>query len=130
MREFAARTEQSGTPELAKDFIAASIDHAAMPIRIERWQLGGEIVHRVVGILWGGSKLTNALAIRFGDAEPWVPIDSCEPVVTNRIWTLWSHEWRPASNGDYRITLRITDATVRTRRLDRGFYARTVTIAG
>jgi DMSO/TMAO reductase YedYZ molybdopterin-dependent catalytic subunit len=35
MREFAERTHQAGTPELARDFQPATIDLAAMPVRVE-----------------------------------------------------------------------------------------------
>src|SRR5919108_391043 len=41
MREYAGRTAQKGLPELAKDFQPAAIEQAAMPIRIEKWSIGG-----------------------------------------------------------------------------------------
>jgi len=37
MLEYATRTHQNGSPRLAKDFLPARIDHAAMPIRVEKW---------------------------------------------------------------------------------------------
>ena len=51
MREFATRTMQNGTPMLARDFAPAAIDTAAMPIRVERWQVPTSFVYRVVGIV-------------------------------------------------------------------------------
>ena len=54
MSEFAARTMQNGNPPLARDFIPAFIDQAAMPVRVEKWSLGGQVVYRVVGLIWGG----------------------------------------------------------------------------
>src|SRR5207302_3983578 len=56
MREYAARTEQKGVPELAKDFQPAAIEQAAMPVRIEKWSVAGKIQYRVVGIAWGGTQ--------------------------------------------------------------------------
>ncbi len=72
MREFAARTHQpfdsrdvasslrAGRPLLAREFEPAVIDTAAMPVRVEKWAGGGRVFYRVVGIIWGGSKPTNA----------------------------------------------------------------------
>ncbi len=75
MREFAARTHQP-TEELraggvapARDFIAASIDTAAMPVRVEKWLAGGRLEYRITGIIWGGTMPTNALSIRFRSGE-------------------------------------------------------------
>ena len=59
-----ARTHQNGSPRLAKDFLPARIDHAAMPIRVEKWHLDGKLKYRVVGLLWGGSESIQALAIQ------------------------------------------------------------------
>ena len=44
-------------------------------------------------------------------------------------WTFWSHTFRPPVPGRYRIELAVRDPGVRTRRLDRGYYAREVEIA-
>ena len=43
-------------------------------------------------------------------------------------WNVWSHTWRPAAPGRYQIVLRITDPTIRTRRLDLFFYVREIVI--
>ncbi len=56
MQEFAARTHQQGVPKLARDYRAAAIDQAAMPIRVEKWLVDGRIKYQVVGLLWGGSR--------------------------------------------------------------------------
>ncbi len=58
--------------KLAKDFEAANIDLAAMPIRVEQWRVGGKVVYRVIGILWGGEKQTNGLDIRFNPGVNYV----------------------------------------------------------
>jgi DMSO/TMAO reductase YedYZ molybdopterin-dependent catalytic subunit len=128
MGEFAGRTHQHGSPTLAREFLPAEIDHAAMPIRIEKWRIADRVVYRVFGLLWGGSRPTNALEIRFADAAPFVPVEECPMQASTTQWTVWSHLWRPAAPGEYRIVLRIGDRTLRTRRLDRSFYARRVTI--
>ncbi len=89
-REFAARTHQpteqmrAGEPALARDFIPAVIDTAAMPVRVEKWLAGGRIEYRIAGIIWGGSKPTNALSIRFRASEPWVRVDDCPMPASRR----------------------------------------------
>jgi DMSO/TMAO reductase YedYZ molybdopterin-dependent catalytic subunit len=127
MQEFASRTHQNGVPALAAQYAPATIDQAAMPVRVEKWQTPGGIVYRVVGILWGGSKITSALSVRFGN-EPWTPVGVCSPPTTNATWTLWSHAWRPKAPGQYAVRMRIDDPTIVTKRLDSDYYLRTVAI--
>ena len=140
MREFAARTHQpfdrlaiersltSGRPLMARDFIPASIDTAAMPVRAEKWSIDGRIVYRLAGIIWGGSRPTNALQIRFRSGALWVPVDDCPLPESTLTWSLWTHTWKPASPGRYQIVLKVDDPTIRTRRLDIFFYVREVEI--
>jgi DMSO/TMAO reductase YedYZ molybdopterin-dependent catalytic subunit len=128
MREFAARTHQKGTPVLARDFAPAVIDTAAMPVRVEKWSGGGRIFYRVAGIVWGGSKPTNALSIRFKSGDVWTGVDDCPLPASTLTWSLWSHVWRPAAPGRYQIVLRVDDPAIRTRRLDIFFYVRDVQI--
>ncbi len=125
MQEFASRTFQNGTPALARDYLPAEIDLAAMPVRVEKWQVSGAIRYRVVGIQWGGAARTDGLEIRFGDGA-WQPI--CMNGVPQTPWALWEFDWQPAAIGDYAITLRATDRSIRTRRLDTGYYLRQVRI--
>jgi DMSO/TMAO reductase YedYZ molybdopterin-dependent catalytic subunit len=125
MREFASRTQQSGTPELARDYLPAEIDLAAMPVRVEKWLVSGAIRYRVVGVQWGGAARTDRLEIRFGDG-PWQSI--CMMNVSAAPWALWEHPWQPSATGVYAITLRTTDPSIRTRRLDTGYYLREVAI--
>ncbi len=127
MQEFASRTHQNGVPELAALYTPATIDQAAMPVRVEKWTTPCGIVYRVVGILWGGSKITDALSIRFGDG-PWTPVGVSPPQTTNATWTLWSHAWRPTSPGQYPVRMRIDDPSIVTKRLDSDYYLRTVRI--
>jgi DMSO/TMAO reductase YedYZ molybdopterin-dependent catalytic subunit len=154
MREFAARTHQpfdsrdiesslrAGPPDsrevatglrngaalLARDFAPAVIDTAAMPVRVEKWAAAGRIFYRIVGILWGGSKPTNALSIRFKSGEAWTRVDDCPLPASTLTWSLWSHTWRPTAPGRYQIVLRVDDPTIRTRRLDLFFYVREVRV--
>jgi len=128
MTEFAQRTHQNGRPALARDFTPAVIDLAAMPIRVEKWIAGSRVLYRVVGVMWGGSKPTNALQIRFRSDEPFVPVSDCPMPATTRTWSLWSHVWRPASPRRYQIVVRVNDPAIRTRRLDVFFYVREVRI--
>jgi DMSO/TMAO reductase YedYZ molybdopterin-dependent catalytic subunit len=126
MIEFAGRTHQIGVPALARDYLPASMDQAAMPIRIEKWRVAGSIVYRVIGILWGGSTPTAALS--FSDGESSAPVDVCPPPTQNSTWTIWQHAWRPSRAGDFALRMRIDDETIRTRRLDRGYYERVARI--
>ncbi len=125
MREYASRTHQSGTPALARDYLPAEIDLAALPVRIEKWLVSGAIRYRVVGVQWGGAAHTDKLEIRFGDGS-WESI--CMTNVSPAPWALWEHPWRPPATGVYAITLRTTDPSIRTRRLDAGYYLREVAI--
>jgi len=134
--KFASRTNQSGVPERAADYRPATIDLAAMPVRIERRRLpGGEIVHRVIGIVWGGDQLIDRLLIRFERQPPAdaddeeAPTSTPMPVdhfshTTNRTWSLWSHIWRPKAPGRYVIHLSFDDASIVSRKMERGVYTR------
>jgi len=128
MREFAGRTHQEPGATLARDFRPADIDHAAIPVRVEKWLIRDRVAYRVVGIVWGGARPTNALQIRFNRDEPFVAVEDCPLPASTTTWSRWSHLWRPAAPGSYQIALRIGDRAVRTRRLDRFFYARDVDI--
>jgi DMSO/TMAO reductase YedYZ molybdopterin-dependent catalytic subunit len=127
MIEFATRTHQTAAHELAVDYAPGIMQQAAMPVRIEKWMQDGEVVYKIVGIMWGGSELTEALGIRLNGGEA-MPVEICEPLTTNDTWTLWSYVWRPTESGEYEITMVIEDPTIPTVRLDSGFYARQVVI--
>ena len=128
MQEFAARTHQQGVPKLAKDYRPATIDQATMPIRVEKWLVEGRIKYRVVGILWGGSRLVKELGIRFNPEEDYVRVDYFSQTA-NDPWSFWSHAWTPKAAGTYLIRLRVTDPVVETKRLDSGYYVRSVEVS-
>jgi hypothetical protein len=128
MEEFAARTHQDPAARLARDFTPAIIDTAAMPVRVEKWRVGGRLEYRIVGIVWGGSKPTNALSIRFKTGQPWGRVDDCPLPASTLTWSMWTHTWRPDAPGRYQIVLRVDDPTIRTRRLDIFFYVREIQI--
>ncbi len=127
MKEYASRTGNDGVPELARDYARGEMDFAAMPVRVEQWSGGDGIFYRVVGIAWGGKRTVDRLEIRFGEDAPWIGAEDFEhsDIAT---WTLWSHTWRPDGVGSYTIRLRVPDSPVPTRRIDRGYYDRTVTV--
>jgi DMSO/TMAO reductase YedYZ molybdopterin-dependent catalytic subunit len=127
MREFAARTHQTGVPALAGDYRPAIIDQAAMPIRVEKWLVSGKLKYRVVGILWGGSRPVKRLEIRFNPDEDYVPVSEFSHT-SNDPWTFWSHAWEPKAPGTYMIRLRVADPPVTTKRLDSAYYLRMVEI--
>lgn len=127
MQEYAARTHQQGTPELARDFRAAAIQHAAIPIRIECWRVGEAVKYRVAGILWGGSQPVRTLEIRFNPEDDYVPVDHLDQS-TEDSWNFWTHAWTPKMPGTHLIRLRVKDPIVPTTRLDAGYYMRAVEI--
>jgi len=127
MTEYAVRTHQNGNPRLAKDFLPARIEHAAMPIRVEKLRANGKLKYRVVGLLWGGNGTVSKLGIRFNPEEEYVPVESLR-IPHTTAWTLWSHTWTPAQRGRYTIRLSILEPKEKPKRLDAGYYARTVEI--
>lgn len=127
MQEYAGRTQQKGVPELARDYQPAVIEQAAMPIRVEKWSIAGKIKYRVVGIAWGGSLPIKILQIRFNPEEDYVPVDSFS-ATKNDPWTLWTHAWSPKTPGTYMIRLSVKEPGIQARRLDSGYYVRTVEI--
>ena len=127
MREFASRTMQQGVPERVRDYRPAVIDQAAMPIRVEKWRVDRKINYRVHGIAWGGNRPVSGLDIRFNSDEDYVPVDDFKHTV-NDPWSFWTHPWTPAKPGIYFIRLRVNDTSVRCRRLDAGYYVRSVEI--
>jgi DMSO/TMAO reductase YedYZ molybdopterin-dependent catalytic subunit len=127
MQEYAARTMQTGVPPLARDYKPASVDHAAMPIRVEQWSVNGKSTYRVVGILWGGTSPVNALEIRFNPEQDYVPVDHFQRSLKDS-WSFWSHAWTPSERGKYMIRLRVKEPRVVARRLDSGYYLRSVEI--
>src|SRR5215510_11152108 len=144
MLEFAARTHQPfdsaavaaslraeghGPGALkARDFLPATIDTAAMPVRVEKWRVNGRLEYRITGIIWGGSTPTNALSIRFKSSGPWMRVEHCPLPASTLTWSLWTYTWRPEAPGRYEIVLRVDDSSIRTRRLDLFFYVREITI--
>jgi DMSO/TMAO reductase YedYZ molybdopterin-dependent catalytic subunit len=145
MREYAGRTHQdpigprdqflvrSGRrpegPRLARDFRPATIDPAALPVRVEKLGAGGgAISYRIVGVLWGGRTPKRALNIRLNPDRSFVPVEDVGSG-EEHTWTLWSHTFPPLAPGRYRIELAVKDPAARTRRLDMGYYAREIEVA-
>ncbi len=123
MQEYAARTFQKGMPRLAKEFLPAVIDQAAMPIRGEKWLVEEKIRYRVTG----GTRPAKVLEIRFNPEEDYVRVDNFNQV-RNDPWTLWTHDWSPKAPGTYSIRLVVKDPQVQARKLDSGYYVRSVQI--
>jgi DMSO/TMAO reductase YedYZ molybdopterin-dependent catalytic subunit len=127
MQEYASRTMQNGVPKMAAEYKPATIDPAAMPIRVEKWQVAGKIKYCVVGILWGEAQPVKTLQIQFNPDEDYVAVENLE-LFRPGTWRFWTHAWSPRKLGAYVIRLRVTDPPVRTQRLDAGYYTRTVDI--
>jgi DMSO/TMAO reductase YedYZ molybdopterin-dependent catalytic subunit len=127
MQEYAARTMQTGVPKLAKDYQPAKIDCAAMPIRIEKWFVNGKIEFQVVGIQWGDAQGLKALEIQFDPEEKYLPVDNFQ-ITDSGSWNFWRYVWTPQEPGTYLIRLRAKGTNVAARRLESGYYARSVEI--
>jgi DMSO/TMAO reductase YedYZ molybdopterin-dependent catalytic subunit len=127
MQEYAGRTLQKGMPRLAREFLPAVIDQAAMPIRVEKWLVEEKIRYRVTGIAWGGTRPVKQLEIRFNPDEDYVPVQNFSQT-KNDPWTLWPHDWSPKAPGTYAIRLAVKDPPVQARKLDSGYYVRSVEI--
>jgi DMSO/TMAO reductase YedYZ molybdopterin-dependent catalytic subunit len=145
MHEYAGRTHQDPVgprddllirsghrpdgPRRARDFQPATIDPAALPVRVEKLSTaGGTICYRIVGIVWGGRTPVGHLSIRLNPDLAFAPVEEIGRG-DEWTWALWSHRVPPPAPGRYRIELAVKDAAVRTRRLDMGFYAREIEIA-
>lgn len=127
MREFAGRTHQPREATLAVDFLPAIMDQSAMPVRVEKWRVDGEIVYRVYGILWGGSTPSDELILGWGGPNQQL-VETCPPQTMNAMWTVWQTAWRPATTGEFSLRMRIEDDSIPTNRLDTGYYARAVDV--
>jgi sulfane dehydrogenase subunit SoxC len=128
MKEFAGRTHQSRAHDLARDYAPAEIQAAAMPVRVEKRRGANGLEYRVVGIVWGGSRPINRLAIRFDANDRWTELDVCPAPKTHRTWSLWEFRWKPPAPGSYDIALKVPDRSAPQRRLDSGYYIRQVRI--
>jgi hypothetical protein len=127
MQEYAARTMQNGVPRLAREFQPALVEAAAMPIRAEKWIVDDKIQYRVAGILWGGPRAVEKLQIRCNPEEDYNAVEELQPG-GNNTWRFWTHAWKPSKPDTYHIRLRVADAGITTRRLDAGYYMRSVEI--
>ena len=128
MVEFANRTHQTAPHKLARDYAPADIHTAATPVRVEKRKGPGGIDYRIVGIVWGGTKPVDRLAIRFGRNEAATPFSVCPVPKTHVMWSLWEYRWKPTAPGTYDILLEVPDPSVPQRRLKSGYYMRQVKI--
>jgi DMSO/TMAO reductase YedYZ molybdopterin-dependent catalytic subunit len=128
MQEYASRTMQMGIPSLARDYRPAMVEIAAMPTRIEKRLVGGKIKYRITGIQWGGLAPSQAIEIRFDPIENFVPVENLASSQSTSL-CFWSHEWRPARTGKFTIRLRLNAANINARRLNSGYYDRSLEIA-
>ena len=108
-------------PPLARDYVPASIDQAALPVRVEQWKLDGKLAYRVVGITWGGPTRSNKLKIRFRrpNRDPeYQPVDFCKASTSVPSYGIWMHRWEPKKPAGYLIDVRLDVPDSHLRRLD------------
>jgi hypothetical protein len=130
-------------PEMARDYVPATIDQAATPVRVEQWLLDGKLAYRIVGITWGGPKRTKKLKIRFVPAgrgpkqrraSPFEPVSLCAAQTSNREYGIWCHRWQPQWPGGYWIELQLDEPGIPSRRMsghrrdEIPYYARAVAV--
>jgi len=127
MQEYAGRTNQYGMPALAREYRPALITYGALPVRVEKWLLDSKLRFHVSGIHWGGTRPIEDLEIRFNPGEDFVPVGNFEKS-SGDSWGLWSHDWLPTKAATYTIRLRLKDKSLAARRLDSGYYERSVEI--
>ena len=128
MVEFAARTHQSQPHKYARDYAPADIQTAATPVRVEKRKGPSGLEYRIVGIVWGGAKPVDRLAIRFNANVEWKSFAICPSPKTHKMWALWEYRWQPAKPGVYDIALEVADQSVPQRRLKSLYYMRQVKI--
>lgn len=128
MVEFANRTHQTAPHKLAADYTPADIQTAATPVRVEKRKGPNGIDYRIVGILWGGTRPVDRLAIRFGKDQAATPFMVCPTPKTHVMWSLWEYRWKPTAPGTYDISLEVPDKTVPQRRLTNRYYMRQVVV--
>jgi DMSO/TMAO reductase YedYZ molybdopterin-dependent catalytic subunit len=128
MQEYAGRTMQMGVPELARDYRPASVDIAAMPTRIEKWLVGGKIRYYVTGIQWGSLAPSQGMEVRFDPGDKSVPVEIITPSHGEN-WCFWSYQWNPPGIGKSTIRLRLNAGKIAARKLNSGYYDRSVDIA-
>ena len=108
-------------PKMARDYVPASIDQAALPVRVEQWKLKGKLAYRVVGITWGGPHRSNKLKIRFRrpNGNPaYRPVALCKASTSVPSYGIWMHRWEPKQPGPYLIDVRLDVPNSHLRRLD------------
>ena len=96
MLEFAERTHQvgpGGAPTRARDFQPAVMDLAALPIRVEQWQVGELAVFTVWSACDGAASTRGTrLTIRFRHDERFVRVEqSPEPASHDRLEPVGTH---------------------------------------
>ena len=128
MVEFAARTHQTDPHEFARDYAPADIQTAATPVRVEKRKGANGLEYRIVGIVWGGQKPVDRLAIRIGKDAEFKPFSVCPTPKTHTMWSMWDYTFKPTAPGTYDISLKVADASIPQRRLDSGYYVRQVKI--
>jgi DMSO/TMAO reductase YedYZ molybdopterin-dependent catalytic subunit len=128
MVEFANRTHQTAPHKLARDYSPADIQTAATPVRVEKRKTPTGLEYRIVGIVWGGQKPVDRLAIRFAKDQAFTPFSICPAPRTHVMWHLWEYRWKPSAPGAYDIALEVPDQSVPQRRLKSGYYMRQVKI--
>ena len=127
MQEYAGRTMQTGKPSLAREYRPALVDFAALSTRIEKWRAGGKIRYHVMGLQWGSSAPVATMEIGFDLADRFAPVRDISSSPGSN-WCFWSYDWSPPRSGKFTICLRLNGANGAARKLNSGYYDRSVEI--
>jgi hypothetical protein len=84
------------------------------------------VLYQVVGILWGGTSLTEKVQIRFDEGEAWQDVEVCPVRTELASWALWRFTWSPERTGMHIVQMNAPD--VPSIRLEQGSYERAINV--
>jgi DMSO/TMAO reductase YedYZ molybdopterin-dependent catalytic subunit len=138
MLEFSKRTGQETHkvpgfihplgPPLARDYRPGTMSQSVLPVRVEQWKVGGKLLYRIVGIMWGGPQRTEKLKIRFlgprSSHAAFTPVQFCKATTSNPAYGIWTQCFSASRPEFCLIQVRLNDSTVKSARQDSGLYDR------
>jgi hypothetical protein len=71
---------------------------------------------------------SQGIEIQFDSSESFVRAENVPPN-PDTDWGFWTYTWRPARTGKFTIRLRLKAANISARKLNSGYYDRSVDIA-
>ena len=97
-------------------------------MRVEKRRGPNGIDYRIVGIVWGGTKPVDRLAIRFGNDQPFTPFAICPDAKDAHHVVAVGVPLEAGGARHLHIALEVPDQSIPQRRLKSGYYMRQVKI--